>query len=240
MPFPAAAPLSPPSTAAMIPGADAVPAIPAFPVLQPVAESSNPAVGSILPEPLPMPPPASVPVPLPPGVPPVIVPAPYRGAKPQKKSKTPFVVAMLAVLLVAAGGGVYFFLMLTKEPEPVVVRRATTVAPRPTAPVVEIPALPPPPAVVQAEAEAAAAARANAVKAPVAPVPTPAFRAWVNDARVTGVRSGDSARAMINNRLIRAGEVADAAEGITLESVIEEEKSLLFRHRDGAALKKPY
>lgn len=76
--------------------------------------------------------------------------------------------------------------------------------------------------------------------APVNPVASPAFRAWTDDARVTGVVSGVSPRAIINGRLVRPGDVVDAAGGIVFDGLDIERKILVFRNQEGAFTTKPY
>ncbi len=73
-----------------------------------------------------------------------------------------------------------------------------------------------------------------------APEATPAFLAWVVNAKVNGVFQGSPARAMINGRLTRAGETVDGALGITFDSVDADKKNLVFKDRSGATVSRKY
>jgi hypothetical protein len=75
---------------------------------------------------------------------------------------------------------------------------------------------------------------------PAVPVVTPAFRAWIESARVTGVITGTSPKAIINGRLVRPGDMIDAGEGIALDSIDAANKQLVFRSRSGATATKSY
>jgi hypothetical protein len=70
------------------------------------------------------------------------------------------------------------------------------------------------------------------------PEASPAFRTFVANLHVSGVRSGVEPRAFINNRLVRKGEVVDSGLGITFEGVQEPE--LIFKDRSGATVKRRY
>ena len=72
------------------------------------------------------------------------------------------------------------------------------------------------------------------------PVASPAFRAWTDDARITGVVSGASPRAIINGRLVRPGDVVDASTGIVFDGLDLERKTVVFRSREGAFTTKSY
>jgi hypothetical protein len=77
----------------------------------------------------------------------------------------------------------------------------------------------------------------------LAPVPvpmSPAFRAWIDNVRITGVVSGSSPRAIINGRLVRPGDVVDASTGIVFEGVDIEQKQLIFRDRSGSIGNRSY
>jgi hypothetical protein len=245
---PAAAVDSVPSPA---PAAVPPPPIPAFPVVQPVnapplPEVPVPMVGGLPPPGLPVSesPPSLRLQPPPPPPPPVPVPSPYK-TKP-KARRSPVMLGVVAgAVLLLAGGGAYFFLMQPDagvqansfsppSGEGSLTAPSLVAVPRP--PTVQIAPLPPPPTALQAVASKPE--EANAI--PAAPVATPAFRAWVNDARVSGVRSGSSTMAIINGRLARPGDMVDAAEGIVFDGVDSAQKLLNFRARNGATLTKPY
>lgn len=67
---------------------------------------------------------------------------------------------------------------------------------------------------------------------------SPAFRTFVANVRVSGVVSGSSPKALINGRLIRAGEVVDSGLGIVFDGV--NGNQLVFKDRSGAAVSRRY
>ena len=73
-----------------------------------------------------------------------------------------------------------------------------------------------------------------------APEASPVFLAWVVNIKVNGVFQGSPARAMINGRLTRTGEVVDGNLGITFESVEADKKQLIFKDRSGATVTRKY
>jgi hypothetical protein len=233
LPLPVSSQATPPP---IVVGAAPFPALPAFPVVQPLPPMPVTApgdtealigglspvaavpVGAPLPPPRVMPPSASPP-------PPVVAASPYK-PKPKVKTGRPpvmlFAVAA-AVALTLAGGAAYFFLMKDESVVETTALKPTTppvvpVVSIPKPPVVDIGSLPPPPAPLQ----------------PLKTGPTS------TTPRVSGVRSGSSTMAIINGRAARPGDMVDAAEGIVLEAVDGEEKLLSFRGRNGAILTKPY
>jgi hypothetical protein len=71
-------------------------------------------------------------------------------------------------------------------------------------------------------------------------VVSPAFRAWIDGVRITGVLSGSSPRAIINGRLMRPGDMVDASAGIVFDRLDVEGKQLVFRDRSGVSASKSY
>lgn len=69
-----------------------------------------------------------------------------------------------------------------------------------------------------------------------APEANPEFRAYIVNARVSGVFQGNPARAVINGRLIRAGETVDAGLGITFDGIDSDRRNLMFKDRSGATV----
>lgn len=69
-----------------------------------------------------------------------------------------------------------------------------------------------------------------------APEATPEFRAFIVNARISGVFQGNPARAVLNGRLIRAGEVVDAGLGITFDGLDPERRNLVFKDQSGATV----
>jgi hypothetical protein len=74
----------------------------------------------------------------------------------------------------------------------------------------------------------------------VAAEATPAFRAFVANAKVSGVFQGNPPRAFINGKLTRAGETVDAGLGITFDSIDAERKLMVFKDRTGASVARKY
>jgi hypothetical protein len=71
-------------------------------------------------------------------------------------------------------------------------------------------------------------------------VPSQAFRDWVNQARVSGVRGGAEARAFINDRVVRRGETVEQGLGITFDGVNTAQGLVLFKDRTGAVVGKKF
>ena len=69
---------------------------------------------------------------------------------------------------------------------------------------------------------------------------TPAFRAFVANAKIPGVFPGDSPRAMINNRLTRVGDIVDSALGITFDGVDADKRQIIFKDKTGATVTRRY
>lgn len=71
-----------------------------------------------------------------------------------------------------------------------------------------------------------------------APEASAAFRKFVTTAKISGIFHGTPARAVINGRLARAGEVIDEGLGITFEGVDNEQHRLLFKDTTGATVQR--
>jgi hypothetical protein len=69
---------------------------------------------------------------------------------------------------------------------------------------------------------------------------SPEFRSFVANAKVSGVFQGNPARAMINGRLARTGDMIDPALGIIFEGVDAAKKQLLFKDKSGAVVARKY
>ncbi|MBL9201653.1 MAG: hypothetical protein JNL39_14175 [Opitutaceae bacterium] len=69
---------------------------------------------------------------------------------------------------------------------------------------------------------------------------SPAFVAWTVNVKVNGVFQGTPPRAMINNRLTRAGETVDPMLGIVFDSVDADRKQIIFRDGTGAKVSRKY
>jgi hypothetical protein len=73
-----------------------------------------------------------------------------------------------------------------------------------------------------------------------APKASAAFTRFVADARITGVFQGIPPRALINGRMIRAGEVVDQALGVVFDSIDAEKKTITFKDRAGIPATRNY
>jgi hypothetical protein len=82
---------------------------------------------------------------------------------------------------------------------------------------------------VSATAQVEAAAEASAP-----------FRSFVANAKVSGVFQGPPTRAMINGRLVRAGELIDAGLAITFTGVDSPRRQLLFQDKSGATVSRRF
>ena len=66
------------------------------------------------------------------------------------------------------------------------------------------------------------------------------FRSFVANAKIPGVFPGDPPRAMINNRLTRAGDIVDAGLGITFDGVDPDKRQIIFKDKSGAIVTRRY
>ena len=69
---------------------------------------------------------------------------------------------------------------------------------------------------------------------------SPAFRAFVANAKITGVIGGSPAKIILNGRLARSGDVVDPALGITFDRIDAERKLLVFKEKSGASVTRKY
>jgi hypothetical protein len=72
---------------------------------------------------------------------------------------------------------------------------------------------------------------------------SPAFRAFVSNAKITGsvgARDGKASMAIINGKLARAGEMVENNLGITFEGVDTEKKQITFKDKSGALVARRY
>ena len=66
------------------------------------------------------------------------------------------------------------------------------------------------------------------------------FRSFVANAKVSGVFQGEPARAFINGRMVRTGEMVEANLGILFEGVDPVKRHLFFKDRSGALVTRKY
>jgi hypothetical protein len=78
--------------------------------------------------------------------------------------------------------------------------------------------------------------------APLDAVPeaSPEFRSFVANAKISGVFQGSPARAFINGRMARSGEVVEPGQGIVFEGVDPVKRHLLFKDKSGAIVARKY
>lgn len=69
---------------------------------------------------------------------------------------------------------------------------------------------------------------------------SPAFRTFVAGAKVSGVFQGAPARAMINGKLLKAGETVEPELGVIFAGVDSERRQLQFKDRSGATVSRKY
>lgn len=67
-----------------------------------------------------------------------------------------------------------------------------------------------------------------------------AFRTWVANTRINGVFQGNPARALINGRTVRVGQVVEDSLGITFDGFNIDEKTIVFRDRTGATVTRKF
>lgn len=79
------------------------------------------------------------------------------------------------------------------------------------------------------------------VQRPVTPSqPTPRFRRYADNLRVSGVFQGANPRALIDGRVVRVGEVLDAAAGIRFVGLDAAKRELILEENGGAVLRVKY
>ena len=74
----------------------------------------------------------------------------------------------------------------------------------------------------------------------VAPEPNPAFVKWSGDLKVTGVYQGNPARALIDGRLVRQGEVIEPIMGVKFAGVDAPRKHIILKDESGAQVRLKY
>lgn len=234
-----------------IPGSALIGALPPLPAVPSLAPASDAAV--IPPPPLMVgglppvvvkPPAPRASAALPPRgtvLPPVLPPS--KAATKSGHKKIGIVTAVLIAIPVVCGVAAYLFLSRGDDPVPVVVTYPTVpppvTAPAPNAestnPAPKIAPLPPPPSFSQTSAGST-----KTKTGPTSSAVTIAFKAWIDDARITGVVVGNSPRAIINGRLVRPGDVVDGAQGIVFDGLDLERKEVVFRNGTGLFAGKAY
>jgi hypothetical protein len=70
--------------------------------------------------------------------------------------------------------------------------------------------------------------------------PSPAFRSWVADARISGIFEGTPPRALINGRMVRGGQVVEETLAITFDHIDAKTKMIVFRDQTGATVSRKF
>jgi len=78
------------------------------------------------------------------------------------------------------------------------------------------------------------------VEISVASEASPAFRAFVANIKVSGVFQGTPARALVDGRMVRQGEMVDPVIGVSFDSIDADKKLLIFKDRTGATVVRKY
>ena len=209
-------PAPPPAPAAPPPNPERVFRAPALPV------PTGPA------ERLPPPPPPAVP-PGRPSLPVAAPPSPPAGAPAVPPVERTSVAPLLGALACVVGAALFY----TQVLRPRRVAREAAAAAAASAPPANA-ALPGPP-----PGAPGPAADVPAVLERADPGASPEFRARVLALRLSGVFEGEPARAMIDGRLVRAGEVIDERLGLRFDG-LEPGRRLRFRDASGAAVVRKY
>jgi hypothetical protein len=74
----------------------------------------------------------------------------------------------------------------------------------------------------------------------VAPVPAPRFLRYAEALRVSGVFQGEPARALIDGRVVREGDVLEPGLGVVFHDVDVQTKHLILRDASGAEVRVKY
>lgn len=258
----------PPGETASAPNPGEPPPLPAsasnVPAPTPVAAATPaPAAPSAAtPTNLPPPPPAAANFPPPPAgrvASETVLPLAEEASEPKRApNRRPLIVALIGVILLAAAGWIaYTFLFAQEQAGPVPVRNAATntlptpptpnqvapgastgagtvteETPRPGTHEPDVPAtLEPPP-----EAGEAVGFRPELPGQP--PVASAAFRDWVENLRISGVRAGSSPRVFIDRTAYGAGDLVNPQLGIRFEGYNSETRMLRFKDRNGAVVER--
>lgn len=208
-------PAPPPAPAAPPPNPERVFRAPALPV------PTGPA------ERLPPPPPPAAP-PGRPSLPVAAPPSPPAGAPAVPPAERTSVAPLLGALACVVGAALFYTQVLRPRR---VAREAAAAA--------ATSASPAPLATVPGDVPPAGAAAAPAVLERADPGASPEFRARVLALRLSGVFAGEPARAMIDGRLVRAGEVIDERLGLRFDG-LEPGRRLRFRDASGSAVVRKY
>jgi hypothetical protein len=187
-----------------------------------------------------------------PGVPnPPPLPAPKKVAGSHVR-RDALIFGLAFLLLVGLGGGAYFYFAASPEP----VEAPVASRPKPAAPPApaQTPSAPPVTAETVKTAASVAAAPSPAQPAPVneasspasppppppPPQPSARFTRYADGLRVSGVFQGSPARALVDGRIVREGDVIETNLGIRFVAVDLASKHLVLQDASGAMVRVKY
>jgi hypothetical protein len=70
------------------------------------------------------------------------------------------------------------------------------------------------------------------------PKPSAAFRAWVDNVKISGARGGAAARVFIGKTAYGAGDIVDSTLGIMFDGYDTESRTLVFKDKSGATVER--
>jgi hypothetical protein len=73
---------------------------------------------------------------------------------------------------------------------------------------------------------------------PPPPAPTTAFRGWVENLKITGVRGGANPKIFVGGTAYQRGDLINPQLGVTFEDYIDETRTLVFKDKTGAKLER--
>jgi hypothetical protein len=149
---------------------------------------------------------------------------------------------LVGLIVVAILGGGFFaykkFLARRLPAEPVVASKP----PEASAPAVEETKAETPPVEAAPKATVPIVGKAPPAPKPVEadepPPPSAAFKAWVDNLRVGGVRAGANTRVFIGGTAYAPGEMVNPQLGITFEGYNAETRHLIFKDKTGATIQR--
>ena len=166
-----------------------------------------------------------------------------KGRKPAGKSgsgKNLIKIAGGAIAAVVVLGGGYFAYLKFKTPPPPPPRPKAVAKPKPPAPPVVEKA--PEPVVEKPKVEPVVVAPAPVTPVVTAPPPPPpaseAFKAWVENLRIMGVRTGREVRIFVGGTAYAPGDLVNPQLGITFAGYNAETRMLLFKDASGAKVER--
>jgi hypothetical protein len=143
----------------------------------------------------------------------------------------------LVVVAILGGGFIAYKKFVLPRPAAGVVA-----VPPPSAPVAEEPKPEPPPVEAAPKTVAPVVKKAPPAPKPVEvdepPPPSAAFKAWVDNLRVGGVRAGANTRVFIGGTAYAPGEMVNLQLGIIFESYNAGTRHLIFKDKTGATVQR--